>query len=399
MDKTPLQTPIFPWHKEHGGRIVDFAGWAMPVQYESIVAEHLATRKAAGLFDVSHMGRLMIVGPAATNWLEGLLTRRVADLPVGRARYTLITGVDLEASTVAGSSTTPVILDDALITRLADTENNGPRYMLVVNASNRQRVFRWLQSRMPDTGVVLNDISAVTAMIALQGPAVFACAGHLAEAGLLKSILSAETVAEVTALPVYAAVEATIAGLPATVSRTGYTGEDGVELVVDATRAIAIWERLLKAGMPHGVRPCGLGCRDTLRLEAAMPLYGHELTEMSNPFAIGLGLAINLDGRDFPGAAGFIASRESTSQKRVGLQFESRRAARQGDAVMTPRGKVCGEVTSGSFAPTLECGVALAMVDEAEAAPGTQLEVIVRQTPLSACVVPLPFYRRSRRAQ
>ena len=180
------------------------------------------------------------------------------------------------------------------------------------------------------------------------------------------------------------------------ISRTGYTGEDGVELVVDAAQAIDVWERLLQAGASQGVRPCGLGCRDTLRLEAAMPLYGHELNERSNPFAIGLGLAINLEGRDFPGAAGFAASRESVGQRRVGLQFESRRAARQGDVVTTLDGNVCGEVTSGSFAPTVGCGVALAMVDGDEASTGTQVEVIVRQSRLSARVVPLPFHRRPR---
>lgn len=370
----------------------------MPVQYESIVTEHLATRKAAGLFDVSHMGRLMIVGPKATAWLEGLLTRRVADLPVGRARYTLVTGVDFEATANSGSSTDSVILDDALITRLVDAEDGGARFMLVVNASNRQRVVRWFQSRLPETGVVLTDISAATAMIALQGPAVFTGEGQLANAGLLNSILSAETTAEIAELPTYAAVETTIAGQPATVSRTGYTGEDGVELVVDATQAIGIWERLLEVGKPCGVRPCGLGCRDTLRLEAAMPLYGHELNETSNPFAIGLGLAINLDGRNFPGAAGFVAGRQSSGQQRVGLQFESRRAARQGDAVTRLGGKVCGEVTSGSFSPTLDCGVALAMVEKEDASLGTQLEVLVRQAPLAARVVSLPFYRRPHRA-
>lgn len=394
VESTPLHTPLFPWHQEHGGRIVDFAGWAMPVQYDSIVTEHLAARQAAGLFDVSHMGRLMIVGPAATAWLEGLLTRRVADLPVGRARYTLVTGVDPDASSATGAAAAPVILDDALVTRFADAENGAARYMLVVNASNRQRVVDWLQSRMAETGVTLTDISAATAMIAVQGPAVFA--GTVADAGILRSILSAETVAAVTALPTYAATEATIGGQPAMISRTGYTGEDGVELVVDASQAIDVWERLLQAGASQGVRPCGLGCRDTLRLEAAMPLYGHELNERSNPFAIGLGLAINLEGRDFPGAAGFAASRESVGQRRVGLQFESRRAARQGDVITTLDGNVCGEVTSGSFAPTVGCGVALAMVDGDEASTGTQLEVIVRQSRLSARVVPLPFYRRPR---
>lgn len=398
MNNTLLQTPLFDWHQAHGGRMVDFAGWSMPVQYESIVSEHVATRQAAGLFDVSHMGRLTIAGPVSTAWLEGLLTRRVDNLPVGRARYTLVTGVDLEAAGGEAASAVPVILDDALITRLADAEDATPRYLLVVNASNRARVMRWLEHSLPETGVTLTDRSSETAMIAVQGPVVFGAAAEAVASGPLAAILSAEVLAAAAALPIYGALEATIAGAPATLSRTGYTGEDGVELVVAASVATTVWEQLLDAGAAAGVRACGLGSRDTLRLEAGMPLYGHELVETSNPFAIGLGLAVNLEGRKFPNAAAFAAERDALSQQRVGLQFESRRAARQGDQVTLPAGAACGMVTSGSFAPTIGCGVALAFVDAAVAVPGTQLEVIVRNTPLPARVVPLPFYRRPRGA-
>ncbi len=398
MNNTLLQTPLFDWHQAHGGRMVDFAGWSMPVQYESIVSEHVATRQAAGLFDVSHMGRLMIAGPDSTAWLEGLLTRRVDNLPVGRARYTLVAGIDLEAAEGEVASSDPVILDDALITRLADAKDATPRYLLVVNASNRSRVLRWLEHRLPETGVTLTDCSSATAMIAVQGPVVFGTTAEAVASGPLAAILPAEVLAAVASLPVYAGLETTIAGAPATVSRTGYTGEDGVELVVEASVATTVWEQLLDAGAAAGVRACGLGSRDTLRLEAGMPLYGHELVETSNPFAIGLGLAVNLDGRSFPGAAAFAAERDALSQQRVGLQFESRRAARQGDQVNVPAGAACGMVTSGSFAPTIGCGVALAFVDAAVAVPGTQLEVVVRNTPLPVRVVPLPFYRRSRGA-
>ena len=171
--------------------MVDFAGWSMPVQYESIVSEHLATRQAAGLFDVSHMGRLAIAGPASTAWLEGLLTRRIDNLPVGRARYTLVTGVDLDAAGGEAASTAPVILDDALVTRLADAGDGGPRYLLVVNASNRSRVVRWLKHFLPKTGVTLDDLSSATAMIAVQGPMVFGTAAEDVSIGPLAAILPA----------------------------------------------------------------------------------------------------------------------------------------------------------------------------------------------------------------
>lgn len=383
-----LQTPLFPWHQAHGGRLVDFAGWSMPVQYGSIIDEHLATRQAAGLFDVSHMGRLLVDGPQAIDWLEGLLTRRVADLPVGRARYTLVTGVDCTAAT---PNDTPVILDDALVTRLADADDGTPRLLLVVNASNCPRVIRWLESRLPASGVRLTDRTAATAMIAVQGPLVFAARGPL------RTLCAADTAAVLAALPVYGAAETTIGGTPLMVSRSGYTGEDGVELVVEAAAAIPIWEQLLAAGRDQGVLPCGLGSRDTLRLEAGMPLYGHELTERTDPFAIGLGRAIEAAGRSFPGAAELAARREGDGRRRVGLQFDSKRSARQGDAVLLPGAtEPCGEVTSGSFSPTLGCGIAMAMVEPAEAAVGTELVADVRGSRLATRVVPLPFYRRPR---
>ena len=362
----------------------------MPVQYESIVAEHLATRQAAGLFDVSHMGRVFVEGPQALGWLEGLLTRRVADLAVGRARYTLVTGVD---STAVGAIDAPVILDDALVTRLADADDGTPRLLLVVNASNCRRVIRWLESQLPSSGVRLTDRTTATAMIAVQGPLVSGTEG------LLRQVCATETASMLAALPVYGAAETMLGETPVIVSRTGYTGEDGVELVVDAGAAVSLWERLLAAGCDRGIRACGLGSRDTLRLEAGMPLYGHELTELTDPFAIGLGRAIELDGRTFPGAAELSARRGAGGRQRVGLQFDGKRAARQGDTIFPPGvDQACGEVTSGSFSPTLGSGVALAMVEPAAAVVGTELEANVRGSRLSARVVSLPFYRRPREA-
>jgi aminomethyltransferase len=378
VSQTLLETPLVGWHLAHGGRMVDFAGWRMPVQYASIVEEHLATRASAGMFDVSHMGRLTIGGPAAVAWLESLLTRRVAGIEVGRVRYTLVT------SDAGGR---PVVLDDALVSRDTDAPDGTTRLTLVVNASNRDRVVAWLKSRLPQAGVSFADRTFETAMIAVQGPLAIQIVG---------SLCAADDAARIAGLGNYRATSAVVAGHAAAVSRTGYTGEDGVELVVDAASATPIWEAIHAAGAPHGLRGCGLGARDTLRLEAGMPLYGHELREDTDPFAIGLGLAFNLDGRSFPGADHYAAFRNHpVGRVRVGLTFNSKRTAREGDAVMQGAKQV-GVVTSGSFAPTLGTAVAMAMVDRDVAASGTAVEGVIRDSRQPAVVTPLPFYQRNK---
>lgn len=385
MPDTLLETPLTAWHAAHGGRMVDFAGWSMPVQYGSIVEEHLAARRAAGLFDVSHMGRLSVAGSGALAWLDSLLTRRVADLTPGLVRYTLVTS-DEGATGVS-------ILDDALVAREADAADGTPRLALVVNASNRDRVVAWLRSRLPRADVTLTDHTRDTAMIAVQGPRAVE---------LVAGLCPAADATAIAALKTYRATAATVAGRPAAVSRTGYTGEDGVELVVAASDAEAVWEAILAAGESHGVVPCGLGARDTLRLEAGMPLYGHELVAPSDPFALGLGFAVNLaaaDGspREFPGA---VALRQMQAQPapriRVGLVCDGKRAAREGSTVTRPgdAAAVVGTVTSGSYCPTLGTAAAMAMVDHDAAADGTPLDVLIRDTPAPARVAPLPFYRR-----
>ena len=379
MSTTLLETPLVGWHAAHGGRMVDFAGWRMPVQYGSIVDEHLATRAAAGMFDVSHMGRLAVGGAAAIDWLESLLTRRVAGIEVCRARYTLVTGE-------SGGRT--VVLDDALVAREPDAADGTPRLSLVVNASNRPRVVDWLRSRLPATGVTFIDRTFETAMIAVQGPLAV---------GLVAELAAADDAARITALGPYRTTPARVAGAAATVSRTGYTGEDGVELVVEAAAAAPLWEAIMAAGGPRGLRSCGLGARDTLRLEAGMPLYGHELREESDPFAIGLGLAVDLDGRRFPGSERFARLKaEPAGRVRVGLRLDSKRSSREGDAVLLGERPV-GVVTSGSFAPTLGTAVAMALVDRDVAAAGTAVDCLIRDTRQAARVTPLPFYRRHTR--
>jgi aminomethyltransferase len=353
--------------------MVDFAGWRMPVQYASIVDEHLATRRAAGMFDVSHMGRLAIEGPGSVGWLESLLTRGVSGMAVGRCRYTLVTDESR-------------ILDDALVAREADAADGTPRLSMVVNASNRARVVEWLKSRLPAEGVTLVDRTFDTAMIAVQGPLAVEIVGGLCPAADRTRIESLKN---------YQATSAVVAGTPAAVSRTGYTGEDGVEVVVPSAAAAAVWEAIHAAGSPRGLMACGLGARDTLRLEAGMPLYGHELHEDSDPFALGLGLAIDLEGRTFPGSGRFAAFRDRPAGRvRVGLALDSKRSAREGHPVVQGDRQV-GVVTSGSFSPTLERAIAMAMVDRDVAANGTVLDVQIRDARQAATVTPIPFYRRT----
>lgn len=377
-----LQTPLARWHEQHGGRMVDFAGWRMPVQYASIVEEHLATRTAAGMFDVSHMGRLAVTGPAARDWLESLLTRRVADMDVGRVRYTLVTCADEPSA----------ILDDALVCRETDAADGSPRLSLVVNASNRERVVAWLRGRLPAAGVQVVDRTFETAMMAVQGPRAI---------DIVCGLCGDADAARIRGLKNYTATTARVAETPAAVGRTGYTGEDGVELVVAAGSAVDVWEAIHAAGQRHGLRACGLGARDTLRLEAGMPLYGHELQPDSDPFAIGLDLAVQLahpDGRprEFPGAGRFRRLREAAAgQVRVGLVCPTKRPAREGSVVRLD-GLDVGRVTSGSFCPSLGVAASMALVDSRAAVSDTAVEVVIRDAAQPARVVPLPFYTRPR---
>ena len=371
-------TPLSAWHAAHGGRMVDFAGWSMPVQYASIVDEHLATRASVGLFDVSHMGRLSVTGPGSLAWLESLLTRKVEGIQPGQYRYTLVTADEPAFA----------ILDDALLSRDIDAADGTPRMGLVVNASNRERVVAWLRSRLPAAGVTLVDHTSDTAMIAVQGPK---------GVDTVAALCPPADGDRIRALGNYRGTSATVAGHTAAVSRTGYTGEDGVEVTVPAAAAVAVWEAILERALPLGGRACGLGARDTLRLEAGMPLYGHELTADSDPFALGLGLAVNLDGRSFPGAEVLRGMKSRPPARvRVGLDLASKRSAREGSPVLAAAGSAAevGKVTSGSFAPTLGRAVAMAMVDAELAAPGTEVVVAIRDARQPAHVVPLPFYRR-----
>jgi len=368
------RTPLFDWHTAHGGRMVDFAGWEMPVQYASITAEHQATRQNIGLFDISHMGRLQFYGPDAARFLDSTVTRRVTDMRPGQVRYGLV------CNDRGG------ILDDVLVYRLLAEEpvaDDTPTFQVVVNASNRAKIVDWFRRRLPDYATRLEDATTATAMIAVQGPKAIRLLTPLVDVDL-------------AAMRYYTGVDARFDGIACFVSRTGYTGEDGCEIICPAAKATAIWERLVATGTSYGLQPVGLGARDTLRLEAAMPLYGHELAEQINPIQAGLLFAVSLADREFVGRAALErAAKDASLPVRVGLQLDGKRVPRQGAAILRA-GEIIGEVTSGTFSPTFERPIAMAYVQPSAQAPGTRLEVDIRGTAFPTIVVPLPFYERGK---
>ncbi|MGZ0164163.1 MAG: glycine cleavage system aminomethyltransferase GcvT [Planctomycetales bacterium] len=364
-DTDLLQTPFHDWHATNGGRMVEFGGWHMPVQYSTIVEEHNVVRNSAGLFDISHMGRLRFSGDDDCSFLDYLLTNDVSKLTVGQVRYSLVCNEN-------GG-----VLDDVLVYRLPDC------YMLVVNASNRTKIVDWIGQHISKFAVDFEDQTLSHAMIAVQGPKAV-------------EILAALGADSATGHRYYSASPMTVAGMDALVSRTGYTGEDGFELIVPSDAGMDLWNQLLEAGQPFGVQACGLGCRDTLRLEAAMPLYGHELNENIDPLTAGLNFAVKLKAADFIGRDALVKVAASpTDRVRVGLKLEGKRIAREGAEVFSNDRRV-GEVTSGTFSPTLQKAIAMGYVDEAVSKTGTDVEVDIRGKRHAAQVVDLPFYRRAR---
>ena len=363
-----LETPLHSWHVARGARMVDFGGWSMPVQYTSIVEEHQACRQRVALFDVSHMGRFRFDGAASEKFLDGLCTRKIVGTPLGKVRYSLVCQED-------GG-----ILDDVLVYHL--TDDDGPYYWMVVNASNRAKVAAWVENHLPTApGVKFADHTRATAMITVQGPEAIAIAQSLSDV-------------EIRGLNYYTAETGTFGGEPAMISRTGYTGEDGVEVTVAALAAEIVWSFLMEAGKQHNILPAGLGARDTLRLEAAMPLYGHELNETITPVQAGLDFAVSLKDRNFIGHDAIIKQKANPHlPKRVGLAVEGKRVPREHFGVFNGDEQI-GEVTSGTFSPTRDRPLAMAYVSPSSAAIGTQLSIDIRGRREPARVVELPFYKR-----
>ena len=367
-DPATHATPLESRHIGLGARMIDFAGWNMPVQYRSILEEHRAVRERAGLFDLSHMGELLVEGPEAGATLAAAVVSDPLALEVGRAQYSMICAPD-------GG-----VLDDLIIYRLADD-----RFMVVANASNAEVVSDALAERLAGTRAVLDDRSLATGLVAIQGPRSV-------------EILAPHTDVDLASLRYYAIAEGQVAGIPGLVARTGYTGEDGFEVFVETDRTGELWDALLEAVHAADGVPVGLGARDTLRLEAGMPLYGNELDRTTTPYDAGLGRVVKLEKPgDFVGRAALErAAAEGPKRRLVGLVVEGRGIARHGYPVHAGERRT-GVVTSGTQSPTLGQPIAMAYVAPADAEPGTMLEVEIRDARVPARVVPLPFYRRRSR--
>jgi aminomethyltransferase len=360
------ETPLHDRHVALRAKLIEFGGWLMPVQYAGIIEEHRAVRERAGLFDLSHMGELFVEGPDAGAALAHALVTNPPSLAEGRAHYSMIVAPD-------GG-----IIDDLIVYRL------GPeRFLVVANASNAQVVSDALAERLTGFKAVLDDRSLATALVAIQGPRSVEITRPLTDVDL-------------DALRYYAIAEGTVAGIAALVARTGYTGEDGFEVFVDNNRAGELWDALMTSGTDHGLAPIGLGARDTLRLEAGMPLYGNELDRTTNPFEANLGRVVKFDKPDdFIGRAALEkVARDGVARRLVGLVMRGRGIARHGYPVHAGE-RTTGVVTSGTQSPSLGEAIAMAYVATADAAPGTMVDVEIRGQRVPAEVVALPFYRRA----
>jgi aminomethyltransferase len=365
VDSAVHETPLRARHDALGAKIIEFGGWLMPVHYRGIIEEHRAVRERVGLFDLSHMGELFVEGAEAGAALASALVSNPPALAEGRAQYSMICAPD-------GG-----IIDDLIVYRLG-----AERYLVVANASNAHIVSDALAERLAGFRAVLDDRSLTTALCAIQGPRSV-------------DVLSPITDVDLGTLRYYAIAEGSVAGIPALVARTGYTGEDGFEVFVEWSRAGELWDALSEAGAPHGLVPVGLGARDTLRLEAGMPLYGNELDLTTNPYEAGLGRVVKLDkAGDFVGRGALErVARDGPARRLIGLEVQGRGIARHGYPVFVGERRT-GIVTSGTHSPTLGKAIAMAYVAPGDAEPGTIVDVEIRQQRVASVVVGLPFYRR-----
>jgi aminomethyltransferase len=362
------KTPLHAAHVASGARMVDFAGWDMPVEYSGITDEHMAVRTRAGLFDVSHMGEIELAGDDALRLVQWITTNDASRLAVGQAQYSALT-------TPAGT-----FVDDVLVYRLADAH-----YLLVVNAANVAADWAWIKTQAGEMGgdVALVNASARYALIAVQGPAA-------------SSVLAALTAVDLSAIKYYWFATGEVASVRATISRTGYTGEDGFELFVPPAMAERVWRALLDAGRDVDIRPCGLGARDTLRLEAGMRLCGSDMDGETTVLEAGLGWIVGWQKDGFIGAERLREQKATgLSRRLVAFEMTERAIARHGYPVLA-EGKSCGVVTSGTQTPFLKKAIGFAMVPIDRTSVGTRLEIGVRGRPSAAVVVAEPFYKRTR---
>jgi len=362
------RTPLHGRHLAAGARMVDFGGWEMPVQYSGITDEHLAVRTRAGLFDVSHMGQIEIAGTDALAAVQYMTSNDASRLAVGQIQYSALT------------TPTGGFVDDVLVYRWADSH-----YLLVVNASNIEKAASWIRAHAADVAgdVAVVNASSRYALLALQGPASMA-------------ILSELCTIDLEAVKYYWFAPGEVAGARAMVSRTGYTGEDGFEIFLAPAQATRVWDAILLAGQHVDVRPCGLGARDTLRLEACMRLYGNEMDESVSVLEAGLGWTVGWSKDSFVGRDALMAERAAGSRRRiVAFEMVDRAIARHGCNVLRD-GEVCGHVTSGTQTPTIQKAIGMALVPAEMAEPGHVLTIDVRGRHVAARVVPEPFYKRNK---
>jgi len=371
VSPSPLKrTPLHALHRELGAKLIDFGGWEMPVEYSGILEEHRAVRERAGIFDVSHMGELLVRGPGALAGLQRLTPNDVSRLADGRCHYS--------AFLTEGGT----FIDDLLVYRRAADD-----FLVVVNASNRPKDFTWAAEKIgPDAGV--EDASDAYALLAVQGPRAVSLVARAAE--------SADG-ADPSSLPYYGFGTMRVLGVPALVSRTGYTGEDGFELYLAPGDAEKVMRGLLELGREDGVIPCGLGARDTLRLEAKMALYGNDIDDTVTPLEADLGWIVKMDKGDFVGRDALARQKAvGISRKLVGFEMVDRGIARHGYPALAPHGR--GVVTSGTHSPTLGRPIGLAMLPFEDTPVGTEFEAEIRGRGAKARVAPTPFYKRKKEA-
>ncbi len=361
------RTPLNDVHRSSGGKMVDFGGWDMPVQYEAgVIAEHLATRERAGLFDVSHMGEIWVDGPDAIAFVNHLTTNDVSNLDDGQAHYSALTNEN-------GG-----VVDDLLVHRFSED-----KLLLVVNAATTEKDWAWIEPKASGFDVKLRQASDDYCQIAIQGPKA-------------ASILQTMTDTELSSIKYYHFTTGKVDGVDSIIARTGYTGEDGFEVYAEPSKAVQLWNKMLDAGASDGILPCGLAARNTLRLEAAMSLYGHELSDTISPLEANLGWICKLGKGDFIGRDPMRKLKDEGLKRRlVGFEMVDKGIARDGFEVYIGDERV-GEVTSGSPAPFLKKNIGLAFVPVEFAKTGQEITIDVRGKKLAAVVVPTPFYKRQK---
>lgn len=362
---TEKKTPLYQKHIDAGAKLVEFGGWMMPVQYKGIIEEHNAVRQKAGLFDVSHMGEFVIKGKDAEAFIQKLVTNDISVMKENQVQYSPMCYEN-------GG-----VVDDLLVYKCADDD-----YMLVVNGANINKDWEWLQRNKGDFAIEMMDISEQTALLALQGPLAEKILGKLTDADL-------ESLAYYRFLP-----KVIVGGSQVLLSRTGYTGEDGFEIYCSPENAVKLWDELLKIGGPDGLQPAGLGARDTLRFEAGLPLYGHEMSAEITPVEAGIGMFVKVDKEAFNGKESLKQQKEQGVERKVmGFEMTGRGIARA-DYLVIADGKQIGKVTTGSPAPTVGKNLGFALIDKAYAQKGQEIFIEIRGKQVAAEIIAKPFYKR-----